>query len=87
MKAPIFLISAALLAGCAPQKPLILDMPGQTQEGYDKDKRECAYDVEKSTQIADPSMRSIFGQELDRALRQRKLMISCMTARGYTVRP
>jgi hypothetical protein len=75
-----------LLAGCATPKPMIWDKPGGTQAGFDTDTAVCQFEVAKSTQGTDPAMRTIFGQELDRAMRQRDLYGLCMRSKGYTLR-
>jgi len=79
------LIVLLVLCGCA-AKPVIWDKPGGTQAEFDADKRYCEFEVMKATQQTDPTLRTVFGQELDRAMRQRDLTISCMRMKGYTQR-
>lgn len=85
MRKCIALLIVSALVGCA-VKPTIWDKPDGTQAEFDRDQRECKYDVLKNTQISDPAMRTLVGQEIDRSLRQANLMTSCMEARGYVAR-
>lgn len=79
------IVATVALVGCA-AKPLIWDKSGGTQSEFDADQSFCQYDVQKATQGTDPTLRTVFGQELDRAMRQRDLMLSCMRMKGYTLR-
>lgn len=81
---PALLLLAAL-AGCA-ASPTVLEKPGLTEAEFEADKRFCEFEVMKSTQGTDPTLRTVVGQELDRAMRQRDLMMSCMRMKGYTAR-
>jgi hypothetical protein len=73
----------ALLAGCAAPQKLTLYKDGGSQQEYEADIAKCEYEVSLHTQQVDPTMRSSFGQELDRSMRRRDLGIKCMLARGY----
>lgn len=86
MKSVMFaaIFGMVVLSGCAAPKPITYDKPGATQADFDQDQRFCKYDVQKSTQTTDPSYRTVIGQEMDRAMRQRDLMRSCMESKGYS---
>jgi hypothetical protein len=86
MRNALVLLAAVMIAGCAANQPMIYDKPGTTQAEFDHDQRTCKYDAMKSTQTTDTSYRTLFGQELDRAMRQRDLMIACMESKGYALR-
>jgi len=82
-----FICLAAVLAGCAaqPQK-VMLYKDGGTQSEYQQAIAQCDYEVSVATQQTDYSLHSIFGQELDRSIRQRDLGIKCMAAKGWVQR-
>lgn len=88
MKSVILAVAAALaLCSCASAfPPTIYDKAGASQSDFDRDISYCKYDVTKNTQTTDTSYTTIFGQELDRSMRQRNLMVMCMQSRGYTPR-
>ncbi len=75
------LVLLIFLAGCA--QPTLMVKPGATQADIAKDKAQCDYETSAATQTTDYGYRTIFGQELDRALRKRELMQKCLIARGY----
>ena len=76
------LVLLIFLAGCA--KPIIYNKEGATQSDFDLDKAKCDSETSAATQTTDYGYRTIFGQELDRALRKGELMKKCMLAKGYT---
>lgn len=75
------IVLVLVLAGCAPRYFLTRD--GATAENYKNDIATCDYETSAATQGTDPSLRSIFGQELDRANRKNDLMLKCMLAKGW----
>ena len=81
-------VLSVILAGCAAHPPqrVALYKDGGTQDEYRQALAQCEYEVSMATQGTDPSMRSIFGQELDRSIRQRDLAFKCMAARGWRPR-
>lgn len=83
MRLAIVLVLA--LAGCAPRYLLTRD--GATLDDYNGDIAKCDYETSAATQGIDPSLRSMFGQELDRANRKNDLMLKCMLARGWKAVP
>jgi len=82
MKKIIVVISILMFIGCA-QTMLVKD--GVTREDFERDKARCIYETSCATQSIDYSLHTIFGQELDRALRQKDLIIKCMQAKGYSI--
>lgn len=72
------------LAACAPMQPLMWVKAGATEAEFEQAKAQCVYEVTAATQQTDYGLRTVFGQELDRSIRQRDLAILCMKARGYT---
>jgi hypothetical protein len=68
------------LAGCASPAP-----DTWTKEAGDlsADMARCEYEAAAATQGTDPAMRTIIGQELDRAIRRKELARMCMTAKGW----
>lgn len=77
------LLSIVCLSACS-FAPTIWDKAGGSQESFNRDQMECKYDAMRFTQVADPGMQTIFGQELDKLMRQKTLIKSCMESRGYT---
>ena len=77
-----YAIAAAALAvaGCATPPP-----DAWTKQGGDlvADMARCEYEAAAATQGTDPAMRTIIGQELDRAIRRKELSRMCMTAKGW----
>lgn len=76
-------LAVSVLAGCATPPPVAWHKAGATQEAFDQDFAKCRYEAVAATQTTDTSMRSIFGQELDRAIRQRDLMDLCLQAKEW----
>lgn len=83
----LVIIAAVALAGCATQPAWQWVKPGATQADFDQHKAQCDYETSAATQTTDYSLRSSFGQELDRSMRQRDLMTKCMVAKGYRQEP
>lgn len=86
MRAAVF-AAAALLAGCATQPAWQWVKPGATQADFDQHKAQCDYETSAATQATDYTLRTTFGQELDRAMRKDDLMVKCMVAKGYRQEP
>lgn len=84
MRVCAFVLTASLLSGCAAPKPVIWNRPGATQAEFNQDAARCDYETSAATQGTDYSFRTIFGQELDRAIRKKDLIGKCMVARGWT---
>lgn len=82
----VLLASLAALAGCATQQPMIFDKEGATQAEYDQAWARCDYETSAATQGTDYSFNTILGQELDRAMRKRDLIVKCMAAHGFRLR-
>lgn len=72
------------LTGCAFQKVTFSKM-GVTQVEFNRDMATCDYETTAATQSTDPYLRTVVGQELDRALRKNDLIKRCMLAKGYAV--
>lgn len=83
----VFLIVALSLAGCATQPRWHWIKDGSTQAEFDQHKAQCDYETSAATQATDYGFRSVFGQELDRAMRKNDLFIKCMVAKGYRQEP
>lgn len=82
------LLLAGALAGCAaPQKPLTWYKDGVTERDFQQAQAQCEYEVSVATQGTDYSFRTVIGQEMDRAMRQRDLGTKCMQAKGYRLTP
>lgn len=47
----------------------------------------CDYETSAATQATDYSLRTVFGQELDRAMRKRDLQQKCLLANGFALIP
>lgn len=87
MKNLIIILTIAL-AGCAtPQPPMYYTRTSSTPAGADLElaRAKCEYESTASTQSTDYGYRSMFGQELDRAMRKGKLMEMCMKAQGFVL--
>lgn len=80
------LAAALLVAGCAAPQPMIFDKAGATQADYDRSWARCDYETSAATQGTDYTFGTIIGQELDRAMRKRDLIVKCMGAEGFTLR-
>jgi hypothetical protein len=65
---------------------MVWDKAGATQADYDRSWAKCDYETSAATQNTDYGFRTVFGQELDRAMRKRDLVVKCMTAEGFTLR-
>lgn len=81
-------LSAVLLAfltGCAPR--YLLTREGATLDDYNSDIARCDYETSAATQGTDPGLRTVVGQEFDRASRKNDLMKKCMLARGWRIAP
>ena len=89
MKRTIVIGTAAMvLAACAaPQPRWQWVKPGATQAEFDQHRAQCDYETSAATQGTDYTLRTSFGQELDRALRKNDLMVKCMIAKGYRQEP
>lgn len=75
-----------LLSSCATQPQFVWDHPTGNQAQFERDRAQCEYETASATQQTDYSYRSVFGQELDRAMRRRDLGVLCMKAKGYQQR-
>jgi hypothetical protein len=80
------LLVLLVISGCAAPKHTIWDKPDGTQEGFDSDRAFCEYEALKAVQTADPAMRSMLGQELDKLNRRDEIGFACMRMKGYTAR-
>lgn len=80
---------AAVLAitGCVTNPPM--EWVQTRGGGMDLDQAiaRCDYESSAATQGTDYSLRTSFGQELDRAIRKNNLQRQCMAANGYVQRP
>lgn len=83
MKNATTILACALLAGCAVQPPVKLVKAGATQADFDQAVAQCEYEAAVATQVTTPGYRTAFGQELDREMRKRELMLPCMKAKGF----
>ena len=81
MKNKMFLIVGfGLLSSCA---NVVLEKAGASQIEYQQDMNQCEYEASSHTQNTDYSMGTMFGQELDRAMRKRELILKCMKTKGW----
>lgn len=78
-------IIAVTVTGCASLTPAQYAWNHETKsrEMFDKDVAQCDYETSAATQQTDYGYNTIFGQELDRAVRKRNLTEQCMKAKGY----
>lgn len=83
MKLIVATLCVGLLAGCATTQPTVWVKDGASQQDFDQARAQCEYEVAAATQAPDYSYRTIVGQELDRAMRQRELGVLCMQAKGF----
>lgn len=87
MKTIIAIALTLALSACAAPPPMHYVSnsyaAGGISVGQAQDK--CNYETSAATQSTDYSYRSMFGQELDRALRKRDLMEMCMKAQGFVL--
>lgn len=81
------LLIATALAGCAAQPKWQWVKPGATQAEFGQHKAQCDYETSAATQGTDYTLATIFGQELDRAMRKNDLFVKCMVAKGYRQEP
>lgn len=86
MRFPVLTL-ALVVAGCAAPEPLRFASATATKAESDRAHAKCDYQVSAATQAPDYGFRTVFGQELDRAMRQRDLMIKCMAAEGFILLP
>jgi hypothetical protein len=89
MRMTICFVALAAMGGCAvaPQQPITWYKDGASQRDFDQAAAQCEYEVSAATQGTDPTLRTVFGQELDRAQRQRDLGIKCLRAKGFRQMP
>jgi len=83
MKRVLLICLAASLVGCA-NRGVALTKPGASSSDFDADKARCDYETTASTQGTNYTYNTMFGQELDRALRKNELMTMCMRAKGWS---
>ena len=77
------LLSITLIGGCAAEPPPVWYKDGATSADFERDKAQCVYEITAATQNTDPTMRTVFGQEMERAQRQKQLAPLCMKAKGW----
>lgn len=75
-------VAITALAGCAGAGYSWVPMPGNSGSFAQADAR-CDYETSSSTQGTDYRYRTVFGQELDRALRKSDLYEKCMRVQGF----
>lgn len=78
------LIAVTTLAACVTPTPMVWTRPGATEADFERDKNQCIYESSALTQSVDYGYRTIFGQELDRAMRRNELAGLCMKAKGWS---
>ena len=83
MKSLMLIALTVAFAGCATSAQPRYSKLGGSPAQFDTDKRECEYEALKAVQSYDPGMKSIFGQELDLALRRNEVTKQCLMVRGY----
>ncbi|WP_295986396.1 hypothetical protein [uncultured Variovorax sp.] len=74
--------TAVVLVGCAGPGYSWVPMPGNSGSLAQSEAR-CDYETSAATQATDYSLRTSFGQELDRAIRKNDLYEKCMRAQGF----
>ncbi|OFZ15472.1 MAG: hypothetical protein A2Z20_12335 [Bdellovibrionales bacterium RBG_16_40_8] len=79
MKNILLIIGALILSGCT----TILYKDGATQEDYKREFGQCDYEVALHAQGVDQSLNTMFGQELDLAMRKKELILKCMQNKGW----
>jgi hypothetical protein len=83
------LVMVLSMAGCA---PLMFTRPGLTSMEFERDKAECVYQIQLSTPAAQSGYYRNYSQAaaagivdgVAEGLRQRGLLIQCMSLRGYS---
>lgn len=77
-------LAVILFAGCATYQPQrTFSKDGATQGDLDRDIARCQYEAVAATQNTAPGLRTIIGQEIERARRQSDLIVLCLTANGW----
>lgn len=82
MKNISFIVCTLTLCGCT----TVLYKDGATQADYKRDFGQCDYEVALHAQGADQSLNTMFGQELDLAMRKKELILKCMQNKGWEPR-
>lgn len=79
----LLIVALVILTGCAAPNRGPWTKEGGTQAEAVATNAQCDYETAAATQGTDPGMRTIFGQEMERAIRKNDLMKLCLTAKGY----
>lgn len=82
MKKMILVSCAILIVGCT----TVLYKDGATQEDYKTDFNECDYEASLHVGGVNNSYGTMFGQELDLAMRKKELILKCMRNKGWEPR-
>lgn len=77
-------IAVALIAGCAAQQQTAWVRAWPGGNSLQQDSAQCDYETSAATQTTDYGFKTMFGQELDRAVRKNDLAVQCMRAKGWT---
>lgn len=72
----------SLLVGCAARQQYVWIAPTGSGLATHQVEAKCDYETTAATQGTDYSLRTSFGQELDRAMRKQSLYEKCMLANG-----
>lgn len=83
MKTLILLLTATALSGCLATGPVHMVKAGASTSDFESDYRKCDYEATVATQATTPGMRSMIGEEIDRAMRKRDLMVRCLSVQGW----
>ena len=83
MKFLVLMPVVLLMACAAPKQSQAWYKSGATANDTTTANAKCDYESSAATQSINTAYRSMFGQEMERAMRKAELHKQCMTAQGY----